>query len=132
DARVLNPNVGRRRKFMFKKGIILLTIVLGMAASAFAGNCHSKNFYGTYTRVDAPSDVMGDGAVIHQYVYTLVLAPGGVAYQHWSGLNDYQTTFGTGTPNVGSWECRSDGKLIVTYLQSSYAPVGPDAYIAYP
>ena len=117
---------------MFKKGIILLTIVLGMAASAFAGNCHSKNFYGTYTRVDAPSDVMGDGAVIHQYVYTLVLAPGGVAYQHWSGLNDYQTTFGTGTPNVGSWECRSDGKLIVTYLQSSYAPVGPDAYIAYP
>lgn len=117
---------------MFKKGILVLTIVLGIAISAFAGDCNNENFYGTYTRVDAPTDVMGDGTIMHQYVYTLILAPGGSVYQYWTGLQDYQTNFGTGSPNVGSWECRSDGKLVVTYLLSSYAPVGPDAYIAYP
>ena len=117
---------------MFKKGILVLTIVLSIAVCAFAGDCNNENFYGTYTRVDAPTDVMGDGAVIHQYVYSLVLAPGGAAYQYWTGLNDYQTTFGTGTPSVGSWKCREDGKLVVTYLLSSFAPVGPDAYIPYP
>lgn len=65
DARVLNPNWERRRKVMFKKGMLALTVVLGMSISAFAGDCNNENFYGTYTRVDAPTDVMGDGAVIH-------------------------------------------------------------------
>jgi hypothetical protein len=117
---------------MFKKGILVLTLVLGIAISAFAGDCNNENFYGTYTYVPAPTDVMGDGTVIHQYVYTLILAPGGTVYQHWSGLPDYQINAGTGTPSIGSWKCRADGKLVVTYLLSSYAPVNPDAYIAYP
>jgi len=117
---------------MFKKGILVLAFVLSVAISGFAGDCNNENFYGTYTYVAAPTDVMGDGTVIHQYVYSLMLELVGSGYQYWTGLPDYALNSGTGTPNIGSWECRSDGKLIVTYLISSYAPVNPDAYIAYP
>src|SRR5690606_5410689 len=43
DARVLNPNWERRRKVMFKKGMLALTVVLGMSISAFAGDCNNEN-----------------------------------------------------------------------------------------
>ena|ERR1043166_5390112 len=29
---------------------------------------------------------------------------------------------GTGTPSVGSWQCRADGKLVVTIITAVYAP----------
>jgi len=115
---------------MLKNTILALTalIVLGVG-TAMAGDCNNERFYGTYTRVDAPTDVMGDGTIIHQYVWTLVLNSDGSAIQTWTGAPDYMINFGTGATNVGSWKCRADGKLVVTLLSANYAPVGPDGYI---
>ncbi len=118
---------------MLKATILALTLILAVTiGTAFAGDCSNENFFGTYTRVDPATDVFGDGTVNHQYIYQLVLTSGGSVYQYWTGLPDYQLTFGSGTPWVGSWECRSDGKLIVTVLTSTFAPVGPDEHIASP
>ena len=103
-----------------------------MAVSAMAGDCNNDKFQGTYTRVDAPSDVYGDGSVMHQYVYQLVLNSDGSAIQYWTGLPDIQINFGTGSINIGSWKCRSDGKLVVNLLAASYSPIGPNANLGTP
>lgn len=115
---------------MFRNSILaLMAVVLLGVGSAMAGNCNNDNFFGTYTRVDAPTDVFVDGAVIHQYIYNLTLSSDGTAIQYWTGLPDYQITFGTGTQNVGSWKCKNNGQIVVTLLGSSYEPVGPDTVI---
>jgi len=118
---------------MLKTSILAITLILTVTiGTAVAGDCSNENFFGTYTRVDPATDVFGDGLVNHQYVYQLVLTSSGSVYQYWTGLPDYQLTFGSGTPSIGSWECRSDGKLIVNVITSVLAPVGPDEHIASP
>ena len=41
---------------------------------------------------------------------------------------DLMLSGGSGTPLYGSWQCRQDGKLVVTFITTSYAPTG-DAYL---
>jgi hypothetical protein len=91
------------------------------ATSVFAGNdCKKGNFVGTYTRADLDHDVIGDGTVHHSYIYQLQLHSDGSASQMWTGLSDYTISIGTGTHQIGSWTCRSDGKLVVNLLSGVY------------
>lgn len=105
-------------------GFTLLTIAIFAAVPAFAAKtgCQKFDFLGTYTRVDAPLDVFGDGTAIHQYIYQLSLAGDGSVRQYWTGLPDYPINVGTGSEPIGSWKCRNDGKLVVQYLYATYVP----------
>ena len=111
---------------MHRSMAMAFIFVLVLAAGeAFAGNCNNDNFPGTYTRIDAPLDPIGNGE-LHQHVFTLTLGADGTARQEWTGLPDYMINTGSGTANLGSWKCRSDGKLVVTLLNATFGPVGPD------
>lgn len=117
---------------MFKNTALFLTITLCLAiGTAFAGNCNNGNFPGSYTRVDAPTDVFGDGTEIHQFIYQLTLNADGSVQQYWTGLPDYQINVGTGTPSYGSWKCRADGKLVVNIITANYAPVTPGGNVTF-
>lgn len=105
---------------------IVLTFTSGIV---FAGNCNNDNFPGTYTRIDPPLDLLGDGSVVHQHVYTLTLGADGSARQDWTGFPDYLINLGSGTAGIGSWKCRADGKLVVTLLSTTYFPVAADQNI---
>ncbi len=112
---------------MMRSLIFTLVIVLTLTvATVFAGDCNNNNFQGTYTRIDAPIDIIGDGSVINQHVYTLTLNADGSARQDWSGFQDYMINLGSGTPGIGSWKCRADGKLVVTLLATLYVPAAAD------
>ncbi|MDI1242328.1 MAG: hypothetical protein PSX80_10445 [bacterium] len=112
---------------MFKTSVITLAFVLAFAAgNVLAGNCNNDNFSGTYTRIDAPFDVFGDGSVVNQHVFTLTLNADGSARQDWTGFLDYAINTGAGTAAIGSWKCRADGKLVVTLLATLYLPVAAD------
>lgn len=110
---------------MLKKMFLLPVFVLILASvPAFAAKtgCQKFNFLGAYTRVDPPTDVFGDGSVIHQYVYQLSLTADGSVRQAWTGTPDYQINTGTGSDLIGSWVCRPDGKLVVSTIFASYFP----------
>ena len=109
---------------MFKKLMLVFAIVTVLyAVPSFAAKtgCRKFNFLGTYTRVDPPTDVFGDG-VLHQYVYQLNLTSDGTMRQYWTGLPDYQINVGTGSESIGSWACRDDGKLVVQFIFATYEP----------
>ena len=112
---------------MLKRVLPLVFVAIFFAAgTALAENgCKTTKFVGSYTRVDPPSDVFGDGTVTHQYFYQLVIYSDGSASQSWTGSLDYPINTGTGSTNVGSWACRPDGKLVVTLLAASYFPAPP-------
>ena len=112
---------------MIKKLMMLaLAITVFMVVPALADqDCSSGNFVGTYLRVDPATDVFGDGTEVHQYVYQLTLNSDGTATQYWTGLPDYMINAGTGSPNIGSWKCKNNGKLLVTLLGATYVPTTP-------
>lgn len=113
---------------MFKKicfQLLFIAVIACVPAFAAKVGCQKYNFLGSFTRVDAPSDVFGDGTVIHQYIYQLTLHSDGSARQAWTGAPDYQNTFGTGTDLIGSWTCRDDGKLVINAIYSNYFPTTP-------
>ena len=47
----------------------------------------------------------------------------------WSAAPDYLINAGTGTPFVGAWTCRPDGKLLVNFIYATYIPVAPDGVL---
>ncbi len=106
--------------------VSLFAIVLS-AAPIYAAKvgCQKFNFVGTFTRVDAPLDVFGDGSAVHQYIYQLAISSDGSVRQYWTGLPDYPMNIGTGSESIGSWSCRNDGKLVLTYLFATYVPSVP-------
>ncbi len=112
------------------KKMFLLPIFIFIFASvpAFAAKtgCQKFNFLGAYTRVDPPNDVFGDTTVIHQYVFQLSLTEDGSVRQAWTGTPDYLINAGTGTDLIGSWTCRSDGKLVISTIFASYLPSTPN------
>jgi len=88
--------------------------------------CKKFNFIGTFL---APSeaDVFEDGN-IHKFAFQLTFSSDGTVNQFWTGLPDYIINAGTGSPQIGSWTCRDDGKLVMVWLQASYLPVTPAQY----
>lgn len=114
---------------MLKKILFALSVMMIFTAiPAFANaGCKNGKFVGSYTNTTANVDVFGDGSVVHTYVNQLTLNENGTADLYWTGYNDYFTNLGTGSPSIGSWTCRNDGKLIVTLITGVYAPSVPSA-----
>jgi hypothetical protein len=117
---------------MSKTRTTLLALVVSsvcMATPAFADTgCKDRKFVGSYVRSVANPDVWGDGSgVSHTNVVQLTLNSDGTAYEQQTGFPDIVLSSGTGTPSVGSWQCRADGKLVVTVILSVYVPTSDAA-----
>ncbi|HVE56413.1 MAG TPA: hypothetical protein VNB22_06255 [Pyrinomonadaceae bacterium] len=112
---------------MLKKIVLVLafaTILMAIPALAGTG-CKGVKFVGSYTSTTANVDVFGDGTLFHTYVNQLTLNENGTANLYWTGYNDYFTNLGTGSPSIGSWTCRGDGKLVVNLITALYIPSTP-------
>lgn len=100
----------------------LLIVSLPANAQGIAG-CKTGKFVGSYTTAVPITDVWGDGSgVAHTYLFQLNLHADGIVTQEFTGSPDIMLSGGAGTPFVGSWACRKDGKLVVTMLTAVYLP----------
>ena len=107
--------------------LVFVTIMFATLPAIAENGCKTTKFVGSYTRVDSPTDVFLNGTVIHQYFYQLVINSDGSAFHFWTGTQDYPINTGTGSTNIGSWTCRPDGKLLVTFLTAGFTPTPPSA-----
>ena len=84
--------------------------------------CKKFNFVGTFLSARSQtSDFSGDDThVIHNLHFSSRSSSDGTVNQYWTGLPDYLTNAGTGSPSIGSWTCRDDGKLVIVWIQGSY------------
>ena len=99
----------------------LLTFIAVAANAEGHAGCKNGKFVGSYTTSSSFPDIWGDGTnIAHSYVYQLNLHSDGTATQDFSGFPDIMLSGGTGTPFVGSWTCRKDGKLVVTMITTAY------------
>jgi hypothetical protein len=110
------------------KSVLVAVIVLSvfMVTPAFAdvfGGCRSGLFIGSFTTLVTFTDLWGDETnVENQTILQLNLHLDGTVTQEFSGAPDIMLSFGTDSPRVGSWKCRSDGKLVVTLIWATYLP----------
>src|SRR5215831_11982763 len=109
--------------------LALAVLSVFMVAPAFADSgCKDGKFVGSYVRSAANPDVWGDGSgVAHTNVVQLNLNSDGTAYEQQTGFPDIMLSSGTGTPSVGSWQCRADGKLVMTIITAVFAPTNDAA-----
>jgi len=106
-------------------GVLLVCMVTPALADV---GCKNGTFVGSYVRSGANPDVWGDGSgVSHTNVIQLTLSSDGTVYEQQTGFPDIMLSSGTGTPSVGSWQCRADGKLVVTVILSVYVPTSDAA-----
>ncbi len=110
---------------MFRRTIIALAFITTfMSVTSLATprtGCRKFNVIGTFL-APSQSDVFRDGQVIHDLAFQLTLSSDGTVSQYWTGLPDYLINAGTGSPQIGSWTCRDDGKLVIVWMSASYAP----------
>ena len=116
-----------------KMALALAALTIFMVVPALAGpatGCNKIKFVGSYTSPSTISDIFGSvnnpspNPISHSYLLQLNLNSDGTATRFWTGNSDYLINTGTGSPQIGSWTCRADGKLIVTLIQALYQPVG--------
>jgi hypothetical protein len=86
--------------------------------------CNLYKFTGSFTRPRLNEDVLGDGN-LHSYVNQLNINADGSLIVVWTAAPDYMINAGTGTPFVGSWTCRPDGKLLVNFIYATFVPFLP-------
>jgi hypothetical protein len=113
---------------MFKKLILMIaaiTIFAAVPAFAAATGCNKIKFQGTYTRASLNNDVLGDGTVVHSWVFQLVLNSDGTASLSSTAYLDLLVNLGSNSTAVGAWTCRPDGKLVVSMLSGLYFPIPP-------
>ena len=112
-----------------KNAVISVVALLLMGIPALADNdnagCKNGKFVGSYTTALPNQDVFGDGNFIHTWIYQLNLHSDGTADQNFTAGLEFPINTGSQGPWIGSWICRSDGKLVVTLLRSFYNPTGP-------
>jgi len=109
---------------MFTKITLALTGLLVFAVTpVLAANCNTTDVSGSYTRLDQNFDVIGDGSVFHNLIFQLTLNKDGTASQYWTGIPDYLIGAGTSSPFIGSWSCRSDGNVVVSFIWANYSPI---------
>ena len=107
-----------------KNVMLSLVALVFMVIPAFAdAGCRNGRFVGSYTRPQTLNDIWADSTgVNHTVLFQLNLQSDGTAFQYWTGLPDLMLNGGTGSPFVGSWKCRDDGKLVVTLISAGYTP----------
>jgi hypothetical protein len=99
-----------------------VSIVLPAFPQGIAG-CRTGLFIGTYTHLVTYSDIWMDGSdVLNQTISQITLHLDGTANEFDTAWPDLMLSLGTSSPLIGSWTCRSDGKLVVTMIAASYAP----------
>ena len=86
-----------------------------------ATGCNKIKFTGSYIRT-VQTLPLPDGSS-HSTLFQLNLNADGTAVQNWTGFLDFAINSGAGSPYIGSWTCRADGKLIVTLISASYGVV---------
>ena len=105
-----------------KSVMLSLVALVFMVIPAFAdAGCKNGKFVGSYTRPQTLNDIWGDSTgVNHTVLFQLNLQSDGTAFQYWTAFPELMLNGGTGTPYVGSWKCRDDGKLVVTLINAGY------------
>jgi hypothetical protein len=116
--------MSKLEKVMFAFVVLALLMVIATPAIAQGtAGCKTSKFIGSYTSSTSFPDIWGDGSnVAHTFVSQLNLHSDGIATQEFTGGPDIMLSGGTGTPFVGSWICRKDGKLVVTFITAIYGP----------
>jgi hypothetical protein len=105
--------------------VLLSVFLVTPAFSDVLGGCKTGLFIGSYTNNTLANftDVWGDGSnVVNWTIFQLNLHIDGTVTQFFTGAPDIMLSAGTETPRVGSWKCRSDGKLVVTLIWATYNP----------
>jgi hypothetical protein len=105
--------------------MFVLTLLLAFIGTPTFANpgCKNGNFVGSYTTPSTFPDIWGDGSgVKHTFALQLNLHSDGTVYQEFTGFPDIMLSAGSGTPSIGSWQCRNDKKLVVTIITSGYIP----------
>ena len=106
--------------------IAFFALVVFMVTPAFPqglAGCRNGMFVGSYTTLITFPDIWGDWTnLLNQTILQLNLHSDGTATQEFSGAPLIMLSSGTETPRVGSWTCRSDGKLVVTLIFARYFP----------
>lgn len=108
-----------------KKGIFaLFTLLMFMVMPAFADTgCKNGKFVGSYVNLFRTQDAWGDGSNVSQtYLSQLTLTSDGNVSEEFSGSPQLLLSSGTSTNNIGTWQCRQDGQLVITVLYSIYRP----------
>src|SRR6266498_2652562 len=107
-----------------KNVMLSLVALVFMVIPAFAdAGCNNGKFVGSYTSPLTLNDIWGDSTgVNHTVLLQLNLQSDGTVFQYNTGFPDIMLNSGTGTPYVGSWTCRNDGKLVVTVITASFTP----------
>ena len=104
----------------------IVALVMFMVPPAFSdviGGCKTFLFVGSFTHLDTFPDVWGDGTnVLNQTIRQLTLHIDGTVTEETTAAIDVLLSEGTTSSRVGSWKCRSDGKLVVTVIYAAYAP----------
>jgi len=110
-------------KSVFVAVAVLLVFMVTPAFPQQMAGCRSGTFIGSYTTLITIPDTWGDGSnLLNQTIFQLNLHSDGTAIQEFSGSPDTMLSGGMETPRVGSWTCRSDGKLVVTLIWATYVP----------
>jgi hypothetical protein len=117
-----DSRMSKLEKLILTTAVLSLLMVVPFPANAqSSAGCKTGKFVGTYTNTNVFADLWGDGSgVTHTFVYQLTLHADGTATQEFTGSPDIMLSGGTGTPFVGAWTCRKDGKLVVTMLTAIY------------
>jgi hypothetical protein len=104
-----------------KDVMLSLVVLVFMFIPAFADTgCKNGKFIGSYTRPQTLNDIWADSTgVNHTVLFQLNLQSDGTVFQYWTGFLDLMLE-GTGSPYVGSWKCRDDGKLVVTLITATF------------
>jgi hypothetical protein len=110
------------------KSVLVAVVVLSvfMVTPAFPqgiAGCRSGMFIGSYTTLITFSDLWGDGTnVLNQTIRQLTLHSDGTASQEDTAAPDIMLSGGTFSSQIGTWTCRSDGKLVVTLMWGNFTP----------
>jgi hypothetical protein len=118
----INPGGFKYMSNLTKSMVGLIGLLVFTVTPAFSqSGCKNGKFVGSYVTAIPFPDIWGDGSNInHTFVNQLNLNSDGNAFENFSGLPDLMLSGGSGTLSVGSWQCRQDGKLVVTVLSAGY------------
>lgn len=107
--------------------LVVLSVLMVTPAFADVG-CKNSKFVGSYVKAVPFHDIWGDGSGLdHTLIFQLNLNNDGTVFEQFSGLPDLMLSSGSGTASVGSWQCRNDGKLVVTVINTAYLPTSDPA-----
>ncbi len=104
---------------MFALFVFLISPIV-VAKEGVKTVCKADEVVGSYVNFEEP------------YLFQLTLGTGSIANLYTTLFPDFMITFGTQSPFIGSWECRKDGTLLVTFLMGNYAHADSNPYTGAP